>query len=192
MVDQFKDEDISITVTGHSLGAALATLNAVDIVANKYNIPTNQSPNRACPVTAMAFASPRAGDLNFKKTYSKHEQLRCLRIRNNLDIVPTQPPIGFAHVGEVLDIDTTKSPFLKPSQDAADFHNLEVYLHGVAGTQGSNAGFKLAIDRDIALLNKGDDRLKDEYLVPPAWWVEKNKGMVQQENGAWKLVDYDL
>ncbi|OIV95898.1 hypothetical protein TanjilG_27002 [Lupinus angustifolius] len=184
LVQLYKNEEISITVTGHSLGGAVATLNAVDIVANGFN--------KGAPVSAFVFASPGVGDINFKRVVSGYKDLRIFRVENTLDIVPKYPPLGYFNVGEGLIINTQKSQYLKKPGDVVSWHILEPYLHGVAGTQGGGlliggGGFKLEVDRDIALVNKQWDVLADEYLVPPLWWTLKHKGVVKQPDGKWKL-----
>ncbi|XP_039169396.1 phospholipase A1-IIgamma-like [Eucalyptus grandis] len=189
-----KGETISITVAGHSLGAALATINALDIVTNGYNAPTDH-PENACLVTAFPFASPKVGDENFQAKFSSSEKLRALRVTNALDIVPFIPPIRYYHVGEQLLVDSRKSPYLKPLYSgltgAVEIgHMLETYLHLIAGTQGIDSNeFDLGERRGIALVNKGMDALKDTYKIPAYWLVAKNKNMVQDEvTGDWSLA----
>ncbi|XP_049358304.1 phospholipase A1-II 1-like, partial [Solanum verrucosum] len=168
---------------------SLATLNTVDIAYNGIN---KTSSVKEFPVIAFVFASPKVGGLNFVNAFNKLKHLHIIRIHNLLDIVPKYPSIGYFDVGQKIVIDTTKSPYLKLNPgDPHTRHNLEGYLHGIDGTQGIGPldGFKLEVNRDLALVNRIWDILKDEYLVPGAWWVEKHNGMVKQEDGKWNLMD---
>lgn len=43
----------------------------------------------------------------------------------------------------------------------------------------------LASGRDIALVNKACDFLKDHHCIPPNWRQDQNKGMVRNREGRW-------
>ncbi|CAN8315491.1 unnamed protein product [Cochlearia groenlandica] len=187
LLELYKHEEVSITLTGHSLGAVLSILSAVDFLHNEWPKITKPLQDMIPCVTVFAFGSPRIGDLNFKTLVESLKQLNILRIANVPDLIPRYPVFRFRDVGEELEINTLKSEYLKRSLNITHFHNLEAYLHGVAGTQHDQREFKLEINRDIALVNKGLDALDDKYLVPAYWWVLENKGMVQIDDGTWVL-----
>ncbi|CAD6334865.1 unnamed protein product [Miscanthus lutarioriparius] len=187
-----KDVVTSITVVGHSLGAALATLNAVDIAANGLNAPAStRSSQPPCPVTTIVFACPHVGDRFFKAALGSFRDLRALHVKNAGDVVPVVPPLTYVDVAVVLPIDTGRSPYLRPTGTPQTLHNLECYLHGVAGEQGSAGGFRLEVDCDVALVSKGADAVRDEYPVPVNWWVPENKWMVRGADGHWMLKNFE-
>jgi triacylglycerol lipase len=84
----------TIWFTGHSLGAALATLAADRFGAGKSS-------------GLYTFGSPRVGDNVFKASFA----VPCYRFVNNTDVVPHLPPPSllakYAHVGELKFIDST-------------------------------------------------------------------------------------
>nr|GME01065.1 phospholipase A1-II 4-like [Ipomoea batatas] len=195
LVELYKDEELSITVTGHSLGSSMATLNAVDLAANPINI------NKDIPVTAFLYASPKVGDENFKKAFSNQQNLRALRISDANDPVPKLPPFGwkegeteeakvdYVDVGVGLAIESKKSNYLKP--EGLNYHDLMLYLHGIDLYQTPQGTFEREGDFDLAKVNKYQDALKDENRIPIAWFNIKDKGMVQQDDGNYILDDHE-
>ena len=91
----------TIIVTGHSLGAAIATLTGIDLIKNGYlnNI-------------VYTFASPRIGDQLFADLVNN--SLKLYRIVNVSDVIPNLPlavepnfvnpenPLIYEHCGEVV------------------------------------------------------------------------------------------
>ncbi|KAK8624195.1 hypothetical protein V6N13_065548 [Hibiscus sabdariffa] len=166
LMNKYPDEELSITVIGFSLGAALATLNAMDI-ANGYNdgythlgnelqINTSNSPYLKC---RWFGASAYVSSVNPESVPSS-------------DGITTEEEIVMAGgVGEYVSA-----------------HNMDVYLHGIAGVQ-EGSEFRREVDHDIALVNKHLDRLKDEHGVPTNWWKGENrKKMVHNDDGHWEVI----
>lgn len=188
LVARYKGESLSIVCTGHSLGASLATLAAFDIAVN--GVSRVAGGGADIPVTAIVFGSPQIGNPEFKKRFDELPNLRALHVRNMPDLIPLYPSglLGYANAGDVLAVDSKKSPHVKhDSTNVGDYHNLQGILHTVAGWNGKDGEFKLQVHRSVALVNKSSAFLKDDNLVPESWWVERNKGMVIGETGLWQL-----
>lgn len=160
LLDYYDGEEISITITGHSLGAALAIITAYDIAELGVNIVNDGRVTHKIPITVYSFGGPRVGNLKFKE---RCEELgvKVLRVINIHDKVPTVPgifaneklqfqkyleetvsfPWSYAHVGVELALDHTHSPFLKPAGDLGCAHNLEAHLHLLDGYHGKGRRF---------------------------------------------------
>ncbi len=87
-IRKLNDKGCKIWITGHSLGAALATLSA-----GRYGSAQG----------VYTFGSPRVGNEVFKENFD----VKIYRIVNDDDIVPRVPPPGkYVHVGELKFIDS--------------------------------------------------------------------------------------
>ena len=148
LLDLYANEEISISITGHSLGGALAILSAYDIVETGLNVLMD---SRAVPVCVFSYAGPRVGNVRFKERLEALG-LKVLRVVNVNDMVPKSPgfffneqvpsmlmkmaeglPWSYSHVGVELALDHKNSPFLKQTGDPGCAHNLEAHLHLLDG-----------------------------------------------------------
>ncbi|RCV25007.1 hypothetical protein SETIT_5G132200v2 [Setaria italica] len=200
-----RGEEVSVTITGHSLGSALAMLNAFDVAETGANATPSGG---AAPVCVFSFAGPRVGNLGFRERFERELGVRALRVVNVHDWVPKVPGAIFneaafpeavlravdglgvagvyTHLGVALELDHRASPFLKDTIDITCYHNLEAHLHLLDGFRSRGEGFELS-GRDPALVNKSTDFLRDEHKVPPVWYQAENKGLVKTEDGRWVL-----
>ncbi|XP_028772878.1 phospholipase A1-Ibeta2, chloroplastic-like [Neltuma alba] len=166
LTEVYKGETLSITVTGHSLGAALALLVADEISTCGTDMP---------PVAVISFGGPRVGNKAFKNQLTA-KNVKVLRVVNSQDVITRVPGmfvseeveqklrkskvgemvenmgLGYTHVGVELKIDTKMSPYLKPDADMACNHDLEAYLHLVDGYLASNCPFRANAKRSLARL----------------------------------------
>ncbi|KAL3833058.1 hypothetical protein ACJIZ3_007794 [Penstemon smallii] len=145
------NEPLSFTITGHSLGAALATLAAYDIKKTFKNSPL---------VTVISFAGPRVGNWAFG-SYLEENGVKVLRIVNSDDVITKVPgfvvdnnnegtrfsdnPAAaqwvYADVGCELRLSSRDSPYLN-GINIATCHELKTYLHLVNGFVSSNCPFR--------------------------------------------------
>jgi len=113
----------SLTIGGHSLGGALATLFAMDVAANApapFNTPT-----------AYTYASPRTGDPNFVTKYNELVKT-TIRFVDNVDPVPklpTAPPYKHVTSQLVLDSLTLIPPRVRLQPNPLCWHILSSYIY---------------------------------------------------------------
>ena len=104
-----------IKISGHSRGAALAVLCAVDL---QYGFP-------ALDIEAVLFGCPRVGNKAFARSYDRRVG-KTVRVENGNDIVTKIPfaLMGYRHVGAKLHIGRARLPL---RFDANDHYPSEYY-----------------------------------------------------------------
>jgi lipase (class 3) len=113
----------SVTISGHSLGGALATLLALDVAANTaFSDPA-----------VYSYGSPRTGDSLFASTYNQVVK-NSYRIANRLDIVPTlPPPVDYEHVLNPYELNPIRlmppPPKILVKSTVTCEHSLATYLY---------------------------------------------------------------
>ncbi|KAL1543315.1 Dolichyl-diphosphooligosaccharide-protein glycosyltransferase subunit dad1 [Salvia divinorum] len=174
ILHKYADEPLSITVTGHSLGAALATLTAHDIATTFKHAPL---------VTVVSFGGPRVGNKSFRSLLEK-SGTKVLRIVNSDDPITKVPGFVlnedeanaslncdvqkaagvlnwlqkrveetqwvYAEIGKELRLSSRDCPDLS-NGSVATCHDLKTYLHLVDNFVSSNcplrATAKMVLER---------------------------------------------
>ncbi|KAF8408817.1 hypothetical protein HHK36_004886 [Tetracentron sinense] len=171
-------EKLSLTITGHSLGGALALLNAYEAAASLPDLP----------ISVITFGGPRVGNVAFREKLHRMG-VKTLRVVVKQDIVPKMPGFVFhdaveqlymitgklewfyTHVGVELQLDVESSPHLKRGGfNFSGFHSLETYLHLVDGFLSTNLKFRSDARRDVALVNRDCGMLLNELRIPEFWY----------------------
>ncbi|KAL1548640.1 Dolichyl-diphosphooligosaccharide-protein glycosyltransferase subunit dad1 [Salvia divinorum] len=159
ILQKYGNEPLSLTITGHSLGAALATIAAYDIKKTFKDAPL---------VTVISFAGPRVGNWSFRCRLEE-QGTKVLRIVNSDDLITKVPGFVidnndfsgsytaaaagwvrklvedmqwvYADVGCELRLSSRDAPDLNGINIAA-CHELKTYLHLVDGFVSSNCPFR--------------------------------------------------
>jgi pimeloyl-ACP methyl ester carboxylesterase len=138
LINKYKDEDISITLAGHSMGSSLALLLGYDLAELGLN---RDGGGATVPITVYSFAGPRVGNTGFKNRCDELG-VKVLRVVNVNDPITKLPGIFlnensrvlggrlelpwscacYTHVGVELALDFFKA------RDPACVHDLEAYL----------------------------------------------------------------
>ncbi|KAG6628544.1 hypothetical protein CIPAW_14G020500 [Carya illinoinensis] len=166
LIQSYGHEPLSLTITGHSLGAALATLTAYDIKTTLERAPEL--------VTVISFGGPRVGNLKFRQLLEK-QGTKVLRIVNSEDLITKLPgfvindsnddvpynhsihvaaglpswiqkrveetQLMYAEVGRELRLSSRDSPYLS-GFNVATCHELKTYLHLVDSFVSSACPFR--------------------------------------------------
>ncbi|GAV59913.1 Lipase_3 domain-containing protein [Cephalotus follicularis] len=88
-MELYEGETLSITVTRHSLGAALALLVGDELSTCASHVP---------PIAVFSFGGPRVGNRGFANRINKNN-VKVLRIVNNQDVI-TRVPDVLCHINK--------------------------------------------------------------------------------------------
>jgi len=99
-VSSLRTNNQNLWVTGHSLGAALATLGTLFLQDAKLHVNG-----------LYTFGQPRVGDEQFAENFNMRFKSRAFRVVNNCDIVTRVPmrSIGYSHIGTHVYLDSDGS-----------------------------------------------------------------------------------
>ncbi|KAK4799900.1 hypothetical protein SAY86_025265 [Trapa natans] len=194
LMNKYKEENLSLTIAGHSMGSSLALLLAYDIselglnrLASNANSETLDGNRTKVPVTVFSFGGPRVGNSAFKNRCDELG-IKMLRIANVNDPFTKLPGVFlnenfrvlggvyefpwscscYAHVGVELALD------FFDVQNPSGVHDLETYISllecpGTGEVRRQNAP---ALHTD--LLQKARDFILgaqslNNYMLPN-WW----------------------
>ena len=117
-------------VAGHSLGAALATLAALDLASTK----------RFKDLSVYTFGSPRVGNRLFATEFNRTLKQRSFRIANTCDLVVSMPfPVPFlGFLGGYFTHVETPIDFTIQKEDGEKNHDLGTYLEALQINAGRN------------------------------------------------------
>jgi len=171
------EEGYSVYITGHSLGAALATMFSFKLAGagkKRDTIPR--------PITCITWAAPLSGTSGYRTAFENLERsgfLRCLRVNNAEDIVPTIPNVSFLrhrtmkHVGINLRL-TSKEYLIQHSSNATFLTACRNSIFKPVWAIGKWHALQLHEKRltehatELKVL-KFDDMYKDENIVSKAF-----------------------
>ncbi|KAH9747941.1 Lipase 3 domain-containing protein [Citrus sinensis] len=194
-----RGEMVSLTLTGHSLGGALALLNAYEAEISFSDVFIN----------VISFGAPRVGNLAFKEklnelgTQLKLDKCRSPYLKDDTDfsgrhnlelylgkncsatVVPcyscTQPlDLNGPHPSKWIQ---------RLNATVVRYHSCTVAgslnLHLLDGFLSRKAKFRRNARRGLALVNKSSDMLIEELKIPEFWYQLPYKGLVLNKCGRW-------
>lgn len=134
-------------ISGHSLGAALATLAVPDIAsATIFTSPT-----------VYTYASPRVGDKTFAAKCNRLTKGRSFRIENTCDLMVSIPfPVPFlGFIGAYFTHVDVPVEFTAQKEDVDKNHDMETYLTALTADAGGRKSWGGPFRRLFARLRGG-------------------------------------
>eukprot|EP01039_Chlorochromonas_danica_P006920 gene6920-7653_t len=194
-----------VTVTGHSLGASLAIITALDLAQYLSSKPEKDR----VKVEAVTFACPKVGNYRFLDALEK-AGVRHYHHHVRGDFIPFtgffsnfrkeegglyQPfrygkEMPFLHAKyrrpKLFVVTLLVSTLARKTEYLGVYHSLDVILHNLCHNERLEGN---EIPRSIAFVNRGGDFLDSKYSpetknIPPYWFTGlANRGMHMRDNG---------